>query len=90
MLLKVFTSSVQHQVDRDTRCIGRYKCARGAVFFNLVKHFLFDVEIFHNHFNDPVSVFNIIHIITEIPGADTVGKIRMIQRGRLAFNGGVE
>ena len=90
MLLKVFTSSIQHQVDRDTRCIGCNKCARSAVFFNLVKHFLFDVEIFNHHFNDPVSIFNILHVITEIPGADTACKIRMIQRRRLAFDSGIE
>ena len=90
MLLKIFTAALQHQMDGDARGIGSDVRACLAVLIYFVKNLLFDVQIFDNHLDDPITIHNFGHVIIKVAGFDPTGKAFVKQSCRLGFEGVIQ
>ena len=89
MFLKIFTTSLCHLADRNAGCIGADDRTRLAVFFDLCKKLLFDVEPFHHHFDHPIAVADFFQIIREIANGDLVCYRVVINRGGVGLDSGL-
>src|SRR5690606_6681193 len=83
MFLKILASALAHEFDGDPRCVGGDQSARLPVFVQVFQDLLFDIQSFHDHFDDPIHSCHLGYIILQVSGGDTVGKFWVVDRGGL-------
>jgi len=87
MFLEIFTAPLRHQMDGDTRRIGGNQGSFLAVFVYLSKNLFLNLQVFDDHLNNPVAVFDIGEIVLEISGGNSLSKRGIIQGCRFRFEG---
>ena len=90
MLPEIVAAPFGHQMNRDARSIGGNQRARLAVFLNLFVNDFLDLQPLHHHFNHPIGVGNVAHIILKIAERDAAGKRGVVKRRGTGFQRGLE
>ena len=90
VLLEIFGATFGHQVNGNTRGVRGDEGAGFAVFFDILKNLLFDVQALNDYFYNPVTVGDAVEVIFGVAGFDEFGNVFGVDGGGFAFEHGLE
>ena len=76
---KILGPAFTHGCRRDTGSVGRDDGVRLQDGFYFVENDLFNIQPFHNHFDDPVHISQSFKVILHVTDADELGIFRHIE-----------
>ena len=90
MFAEILAQSFAHGLQGDARGVGRDDGALSAHAVDPLEEILLDLQVFDDHFDDPVAVFDLVEIVFKVADGNPRGVLWLHEQGRAGFDDGVQ